>query len=68
MTTGSETCWNSDNWMRPTRHLTGLFSKQNLDAQMDVGFKGNPNIGSVVLNRFYNSREFRIFAGNFREG
>jgi hypothetical protein len=49
--------------------LTGLlFSKMNLDAQMDVGFKGNPNIGSVVLNRFYNSREFRIFAANFREG
>jgi hypothetical protein len=49
--------------------LTGLlFSKENLDAQMDVGFKGNPNIGSVVLNRFYNSKEFRIFASNFRQG
>jgi hypothetical protein len=48
--------------------LTGLlFSKQNLDAQMDVGFKGNPNIGSIVLNRFYNSKEFRIFASNFRQ-
>jgi hypothetical protein len=44
-----------------------LFSKENLDAQMDVGFKGNPNIGSVVLNRFYNSKEFRIFASNFRQ-
>jgi hypothetical protein len=49
--------------------LTGLlFSKENLDAQMDVGFKGNPNIGSIVLNRFYNSKEFRIFASNFRQG
>lgn len=29
-----------------------LFSKKNLEARMDVGFKGNPNMGSVVLNNF----------------
>lgn len=29
-----------------------LFSKRNLEAHMDVGFKGNPNMGSVVLNNF----------------
>ena len=29
-----------------------LFSKKNLEAHMDVGFKGNPNLGSVVLNNF----------------
>ncbi|MCI7508651.1 MAG: hypothetical protein SOU54_04515 [Prevotella sp.] len=29
-----------------------LFSKKNLEAHMDVGFKGNPNMGSVVLNNF----------------
>lgn len=29
-----------------------LFSKKNLEARMDGGFKGNPNMGSVVLNNF----------------
>lgn len=29
-----------------------LFSKKNLEARMDVGFKGSPNMGSVVLNNF----------------
>lgn len=29
-----------------------LFSKKNLEAKMDVGFKGNPNMGSIVLNNF----------------
>lgn len=29
-----------------------LFSQKNLNAQMQEGFKGNPNMGSVVLNDF----------------
>lgn len=29
-----------------------LFTKKNLEANMEVGFKGNPNMGSVVLNNF----------------
>lgn len=29
-----------------------LFSQRNLNAQMQEGFKGNPNMGSVVLNDF----------------
>jgi hypothetical protein len=42
-----------------------LFSKKNLDARMEVGFKGNPNIGSVVLNQFAMSKEFNDFASSF---
>lgn len=42
-----------------------LFSKDNLDSDMEVGFKGNPNIGSVVLNQFKQSRDFRDFASSF---
>jgi hypothetical protein len=45
-----------------------LFSKSNLDADMDIGFLGNPNIGSVVLNKFKNSDSFVKFAGNFEQG
>lgn len=44
-----------------------LFSKPNLDADMDVGFKGNPNIGSVVLNKFKQSEFFTRFAQNFEQ-
>jgi hypothetical protein len=44
-----------------------LFSKTNLNANMEVGFKGNPNIGSVVLNKFKDSETFRKFASNFEE-
>ena len=39
-----------------------------LDVEMDIGFVGNPNIGSVVLNQFKDSQEFKEFASNFNEG
>ncbi|MBB6274093.1 hypothetical protein HDF26_004566 [Pedobacter cryoconitis] len=39
-----------------------------LDIPMDIGFVGNPNIGSVVLNQFRDSDEFKDFANNFSEG
>ena len=45
-----------------------LFSDQNLQAEMDVGFKGNPNIGSVVLNQFTQSPEFDHFVTSFSQG
>ena len=45
-----------------------LFSDKNLSSSMDVGFKGNPNIGSVVLNQIVNSNDFRDFANNFEQG
>ena len=45
-----------------------LFSEKNLAASMEVGFKGNPNIGSVVLNQIVNSNDFIEFANNFEQG
>lgn len=42
-----------------------LFSDRNLDADMQVGFKGHPNMGSIVLNQFNTSLEFKTFASNF---
>lgn len=36
-----------------------------LDVEMDIGFVGNPNIGSVVLNQFKDSKEFKDFASIF---
>lgn len=45
-----------------------LFSEKNLGASMDVGFKGNPNIGSVVLNQIVKSDDFQDFANDFEQG
>lgn len=44
-----------------------LFSEKNLASDMQVGFKGNPNIGSIVLNQFSNSLEFIEFANSFSQ-
>lgn len=45
-----------------------LFSEDNLSSDMEVGFQGNPNIGSVVLNQFSQSQDFRDFASSFAQG
>ena len=42
-----------------------LFSEDNLNANMEIGFKGNPNLGSVVLNQFNQSEDFINFASSF---
>ena len=44
-----------------------LFSQDNLNSFMEVGFKGNPNIGSVVLNQFSTSDAYKAFSNNFEE-
>jgi len=43
-----------------------LFSDDNLNSDMNVGFEGNPNIGSVVLNQITSSPEFDEFANSFQ--
>ena len=45
-----------------------LFSEKNLNSSMEVGFKGNPNIGSVVLNQIVCSEDFIEFANSFEAG
>ena len=45
-----------------------LFSDANLNSDMCVGFKGNPNIGSVVLNQIVEAKEFEQFANSFEQG
>lgn len=45
-----------------------LFSQKNLASSMSVGFKGNPNIGSVVLNQIATSSKFLDFANSFAQG
>jgi hypothetical protein len=48
--------------------LKMLYSDKNLGSNMIVGFKGNPNIGSVVLNQFADTEEFKNLANDFTDG
>lgn len=48
--------------------LKMLYSDKNLASDMIVGFKGNPNIGSIVLNQFVNIDEFKEIANEFSDG
>lgn len=45
-----------------------LFTKENLSNSLDVGFRGSPNVGSVVLNDIMSSDLIRYFATNFQRG
>lgn len=45
-----------------------LFSGENLDSDMKVGFKGNPNVGSVVLNQLVGTDAFKGFDSLFSAG
>jgi len=45
-----------------------LFSAENIEADMTVGFKGNPNIGSIVLNKIVDSTEYKEFTNSFNQG
>lgn len=50
------------------RFLDLLYSNKNLHSELDVGFKGNPHMGSVVLNQFTQSEDFKRFAQAFSPG
>ncbi len=45
-----------------------LYTEDNLQSPLTIGFKGSPNVGSVVLNKLIDSPEIRFFADNFRKG
>jgi len=42
-----------------------LYSNSNLNSDLSIGFKGNPNMGSIVLNQFTNSEDFKKFGQTF---
>ena len=45
-----------------------LYTKEEQDATMDVGFKGHPSMGCAVLNQFVGNAEFNNFANAFSPG
>lgn len=51
------------------KSFTKLFySSKNLESNLNVGFKGNPNMGSIVLNQFIDSKDFKTFGQTFNDG
>lgn len=48
--------------------IQALYSEENLETDMNVGFVGNPHMGSLVMNEFKFSTEFKAFASGFNEG
>ena len=44
-----------------------MFSDYQLNTKMDIGFVGSPNIGSVALNQFKDSEEFKQFSNVFQK-
>ncbi|GHT39170.1 hypothetical protein FACS189437_01780 [Bacteroidia bacterium] len=45
-----------------------LFSERTLNMSTSVGFQGNPNIGSVVLNQFTEQKIFKSFGDKIENG
>ena len=45
-----------------------LYSRSNLKSQLKVGFKGHPNMGTVVLDQITQSKTFETFTNNFNKG
>lgn len=46
-----------------------LFSQQNLDSPLSVGFRGSPNVGTVVLGEMINGADwFKAFCTNCEDG
>ncbi len=43
-------------------------STTELNLQLSLGFKGNPNIGSIVFNNIKNTDEFKYFESVFSHG
>ena len=48
--------------------LRSLFSKDNLDLEMTIGFKGNHNIGSFVLGQFEGIDAYKRFFSELQKG
>lgn len=54
----------------PNKYLIQtLYSQKNLDSKLSVGFKGNPNVGTVVLGDMIEGGNwFKAFKDNYHEG
>ena len=45
-----------------------FYSESELESDMSIGFRGRPNIGSVVLDSFFQGSDYREFCQTFQPG
>lgn len=58
-----------NNMSEANQQLTQLlFSRRNLESDMSIGFKGNPNMGSVALNSMAQTAYYRDFVNKYQKG
>ena len=48
--------------------ISSLYNQNELDDDLNVGFKGRPNMGVIVLSQFRDSNDFNQFIASFEEG
>lgn len=59
----------SEDFQKDDKNFTrSFYSVSNLKSNLDVGFKGNPNMGSIVQNQFTVSEDFQRFSRTFSDG
>ncbi len=51
----------------PRRIIDVLYNSKNLDKSMSVGFKGSPNVGSVVFQDFICSKWFQSYCSSLTQ-
>ncbi len=57
--------YNTINSIETKWFLDLLYTDKNLHDNLTMGFLGNPNVGSVVLNKLKDSAEFKFFGTQF---
>ena len=55
----------TQDFIRSLYSASKVKSKQELELSLKLGFKGNPNIGSVVFNKFFGTETYRTFYNSF---
>ena len=55
----------TQDFIRSLYSASKVKSKQELELSLKLGFKGNPNIGSVVFNKFFGTETYKTFYNSF---
>ena len=60
--------YNKDMSSQDQALVSMFFSEKDRKSEMAVGFRGNPSMGSVILNKLEDSEEFKFFKRVFNTG
>ncbi len=60
--------YNQDMERKDQNFVSMFFSEKDRKSEMAVGFRGNPSMGSIILNKIEDSAEFQFFKRVFNDG